>query len=118
MKHPIDVAADLLGSQAALATALGVTRAAVTQWKDDGRRTPAEHCPLIERLTNGIVTCEQLRPDMAWGVIRGSVAAPKEDISKPAAEHAQGAEPRPFTERRHPENAEQFIPPRRRRGEW
>lgn len=72
MSHPIDVAAEILGSQAALASALGVTRAAVAQWKDEGRKVPAEHCPKIERLTDGRVTCEQLRDDIEWGVVRGS----------------------------------------------
>lgn len=64
--HPIDVAAGILGSQAALASALGVTRAAVTQWKEEGRRPPAEHCPKIQRLTAGRVTCKDLRPDIDW----------------------------------------------------
>jgi DNA-binding transcriptional regulator YdaS (Cro superfamily) len=70
MAHPIDIAAALLGSQQALATALGVTRAAVSQWKDPDRRVPAEHCLVIQRLTGGKVTCQQLRPDMEWGVLR------------------------------------------------
>lgn len=65
-QHPIDVAAEILGSQAALAAALGVTRAAVAQWKEEGRRTPAEHCPRIQRLTNGKVACKDLRPDVDW----------------------------------------------------
>ena len=68
--HPIDVAAGLLGSQVALASALGVTKAAVNQWKDVGRRVPAEHCPAIERLTKGKVRCEDLRPDVEWDVLR------------------------------------------------
>ncbi|MDB5963863.1 MAG: putative antitoxin of bacterial toxin-antitoxin system, YdaS/YdaT, partial [Polaromonas sp.] len=28
------------------------------------------HCPSCERLTNGAVTCEELRPDVAWDVLR------------------------------------------------
>lgn len=73
MKHPIDIAAEVVGSQAALASLLGVTRAAVGQWKDEGRKVPAEHCPIIERETSArgrVVTCEQLRPDMQWSVLR------------------------------------------------
>jgi DNA-binding transcriptional regulator YdaS (Cro superfamily) len=73
MKHPIDTAAEVMGSQAALAAALGVTRAAVSQWKDPERKVPAEHCPVIERETRArgvAVTCEQLRPDVAWDVLR------------------------------------------------
>lgn len=69
-EHPIDVAAGLLGGQAALASALGVSRGAVPQWKQEGRSIPAEHCPKVERLTAGKVTCEQLRPDIEWGVLR------------------------------------------------
>jgi DNA-binding transcriptional regulator YdaS (Cro superfamily) len=71
MEHPIERAAKIVGSQTALATELGVTKAAVGQWKEDGRRVPAEHCPLIEELTAGAVRCEELRPDVAWRVLRG-----------------------------------------------
>lgn len=70
MDHPVDRAARAVGSQTALAAALGVTKAAVGQWKDEGRRVPAEHCPSIERLTGGVVRCEDLRPDVAWDVLR------------------------------------------------
>ena len=51
--HPIDTASDCLGSQAALAAVLGVTKAAVHQWKLEGRRVPLEHCVAIEQATNG-----------------------------------------------------------------
>ncbi len=69
-EHPIDVATRLLGGQAALASALGVSRGAVPQWKQAGRNVPAEYCPTIERLTEGKVTCEQLRPEIEWEVLR------------------------------------------------
>lgn len=76
MSHPIDRAATILGSQSAMASALGVSKSAVGQWKEPGRRVPAEHCPVIERLTGGCVRCEDLRPDIEWGVLRtqGAVA--------------------------------------------
>lgn len=133
MEHAIDRAARIIGSQAALAAALGVTRAAIPQWKDQGRRVPAEHCPVIERLTDGQVTCEQLRPDIEWSVLRTAPAA-----SQPAApcesEHAQAcgdttlltvgrdiehdgddlAPVNQVTERRHPESARHWIAPKRR----
>ena len=70
MEHPIQRAAAILGSQKALADYLGVTRAAVGQWQDVGRRVPAEHCPNIEFITAGQVRCEDLRPDVKWGVLR------------------------------------------------
>ena len=49
------------------------------------RRVPAEYCPAIERFTRSvaaqrgdeslIVRCEDLRPDVAWGVLRGDPTA-------------------------------------------
>lgn len=68
--HPIDEAAGIVGSQVALAAALGVTKAAVNQWKLEGRKVPAEHCPAIERATGGKVRCEALRPDVDWAQVR------------------------------------------------
>lgn len=68
--HVIEKVAAVLGSQAALAALCGVSRGAVNQWKDPDRRVPAEYCPLIERATNGAVRCEDLRPDVAWDVLR------------------------------------------------
>lgn len=46
-------------------------------------RVPAEHCPSIELATEGQVTCEQLRPDVKWWVVRG--------LSAPAANDAASA---------------------------
>ena len=65
--HPLDEAARRAGGRARLAELLGVTPAAVGNWK--AREIPAEYCPLIERDTG--VVCERLRPDVAWGVLRG-----------------------------------------------
>lgn len=45
-------------------------------------RVPAEHCPAIERVTRergSVVTCEELRPDVDWAVLRSAVAAPAAD---------------------------------------
>lgn len=73
MEHPIHRAAAVLGSQTRLAVLLGVTKAAVSQWSTSGRRVPAEHCPAIERETaarGAPVTCEELRPDVDWSVLR------------------------------------------------
>lgn len=71
--EPIERAAEVLGSQTALADLLGVSKGAVSQWKEPGRRVPAEYCPLIERATRDrgrTVRCEELRPDVAWDVLR------------------------------------------------
>lgn len=82
METALDRAAKKLGSQKALAALLNVTKSAVSQWRDEGRRVPAEHCPLIERATNGEVRCEDLRPDVAWDVLR--MQAGEIDATAPA----------------------------------
>lgn len=66
----LERAARIVGSQVVLAGLLGVTKGAVHQWGLEGRRVPAEMCPLIERATRGQVRCEELRPDIAWDVLR------------------------------------------------
>lgn len=64
-----------------------VNAARVLQVKDERHQTvqswlrnrvPAEYCPAIERetrLMGDVVTCEQMRPDVAWGVLREKAAA-------------------------------------------
>lgn len=58
----------LVGSQAKLARAVGVTPMAISQWKK--RQVPPEHCLQITRITNGAIRCEDLRPDLDWAAIR------------------------------------------------
>jgi DNA-binding transcriptional regulator YdaS (Cro superfamily) len=63
-----------------MARSLGITPAAVNQWCKGLREVPAERCPAIERLTREvasakgdsslIVTCEELRPEVDWAVLR------------------------------------------------
>lgn len=68
-KEALRRAADVLGGQAALAELLGYTdRRNVWPWFNTDRKFPAEHCPLVERATG--VTCEELRPDVQWDVLR------------------------------------------------
>jgi DNA-binding transcriptional regulator YdaS (Cro superfamily) len=79
-------AADVLGGQAAFASVLGYAdRRNVWPWFSTDRQFPAEHCPRIEARTREIaaergdpsliVTCEQLRPDVAWAVLREQTSA-------------------------------------------
>lgn len=58
------------GRQSRLASALGISPVLLSQWAGDVRAVPAERCPLIERATDGVVRCEDLRPDVAWDVLR------------------------------------------------
>ena len=48
-------------------------------------RVPADYCPAIERVTG--VKCEALRPDVEWGVLRGT--ATKEAASMVECDAAQ-----------------------------
>lgn len=93
MKHPIEKAAEVAGSEKALADRLGVTKAAVWQWKQPGRRTPIEHCAAIERLCGHAVTRRELRPD-DWQAIWPELAEPGSvpasgPVSGPATEPAR-----------------------------
>lgn len=55
-----------------LATDVGVSPVAVSQWKTGARVVPAERCPAIERATGGAVRCEDLRPDVDWAYLRAT----------------------------------------------
>jgi DNA-binding transcriptional regulator YdaS (Cro superfamily) len=74
-KQALRRAAEVVGGQAALAAVLGFNdRRNVWPWfNDPKRRVPAEHCPAIEKATRergAPVLCEELRPDVAWEVLR------------------------------------------------
>ena len=68
----LDEAAEKAGGVGALAQKLGVAASAPSMWRARGR-VPAEHCPAIERETG--VRCEELRPDIAWSVLREQAGA-------------------------------------------
>lgn len=72
--HPIERAISIAGGISAMARSLGVSAPTVHQWKSGGRQVPAERCPEIERITNGAVTCEELRPDLVpqWAYLRST----------------------------------------------
>ena len=64
-------AIEIAGGQSALARAIGGSAQTVNNWIKR-QSIPAEHCPSIERATNGVVRCEDLRPDVEWSVLRAS----------------------------------------------
>ena len=69
-------AIEATGTAVALAKLIDVSPSAITQWclpKEDKfyRQVPFERCLLIEA-TNGLVRCEDLRPDVRWDVLRNS----------------------------------------------
>lgn len=62
---PIDRVIAHLGSQQALADALGIRSPSISEWRARGARgIPAERCLPIERATGGAVTRYELRPDV------------------------------------------------------
>jgi DNA-binding transcriptional regulator YdaS (Cro superfamily) len=54
----------VLGSQKALAEAIGAAPALVWQWANGKRPVAAKHCIAIETATSGAVTRHDLRPDV------------------------------------------------------
>lgn len=72
--NPLEVAIRTLGSQQALADALGIKSPSITEWRTR-ERIPAERCIAIETATGGAVTRYDLRPDLF-----GS-PAPKQDAA-------------------------------------
>lgn len=83
----------LCGGQSALASAIGVTQSHVWNWLAR-MRTPAEHCPAIERATRRAVRCEELRPDIDWGYLR-EVVREQAAAQCTAQEGQPAAQPRP-----------------------
>ncbi|MBA3034835.1 MAG: helix-turn-helix domain-containing protein [Gammaproteobacteria bacterium] len=66
----IKKACDAVGSQKCLASMLGVTSGAVSQWEVG--KVPIERCIEIEKATSGAVRCEELRPDVDWAYLRAT----------------------------------------------
>lgn len=63
MKTFLLQASSIAGSQAALARLLGVTPPVVSEWIKKSRPIPADKCVSIEKITNGLVSRRDLRPD-------------------------------------------------------
>lgn len=74
----LNTAISILKGQTGLARAISqpnkvITQAHVWGWLNSPNRDqmpPAEYCPAIERATDGLVRCEDLRPDVDWAVLR------------------------------------------------
>ncbi len=66
----IDRAIAYFGSQTEMAAALGITQPTVSEWLHGVRQVPVERCLQIEEATGGAMRCEELRPDIPWGVLR------------------------------------------------
>lgn len=58
------------GAALRLAKDIGAFSSDMSSWTSGKRPVPAERCPDIEAATGGMVRCEDLRPDVAWQVLR------------------------------------------------
>ena len=77
LQTPIDIAIKAMGGVAGTVRKLGLNgHATVYQWTKT--RVPAEYCPRIEAATNGLVRCEDLRPDVRWDVLR---TTPQQEVA-------------------------------------
>jgi len=63
-EHPILIAANVFGSQRAMAEILEIHPSMISQIARGRRKVPAPMCRRIELLTSGLVTRYQLRPDI------------------------------------------------------
>ena len=74
IKTSVQRACDVVGSMSELARRINVKTPTVHQWVIGKRPVPSERCSEIERATDGAVTCEELRPDLAehWAYLRSS----------------------------------------------
>lgn len=57
-------AIEILGGQAALARAIGVSQPCIHYWIHRNRKVPSEQVLVIEKAVKGLVTRHQLRPDI------------------------------------------------------
>jgi DNA-binding transcriptional regulator YdaS (Cro superfamily) len=83
---PIKRACDLVGGPSRMARLLEISPATVSEWIGGRREVPVSRCPTIERLVGGAVRCEELRGDVEWAVLRGTVPAANDPQAPQAAE--------------------------------
>jgi len=80
MDNPIDLAVAEFDSLSDMSRRLtkergqDVSYQLIQDWRKKGR-VPAPYCPLIEKLTNGKVRCEQLNDEVDWAYLRSTAAA-------------------------------------------
>lgn len=71
------------GNAMRLSRDLEVDQSLISLWANGARQIPAERCPEIEKITEGAVTCEELRPDVDWAYLRATL--PHSTSQKPTA---------------------------------
>jgi len=88
-KHALICAINIIGCPAEVAKQLGIARQNVDHWLYHRKIAPPErHCDQIEKATKGVVTKEELRPDIFKGIPSKKPTfkqTRKEDIEKAKA---------------------------------
>lgn len=71
------------GRASRLASALGVSPATISEWAGERKPVPSERCSEIERATDQLVTCEELRPDLAdhWAYLATRNGASRQEVA-------------------------------------
>lgn len=74
-----------------LAAHVGWPTSMVSKVKLGRKQVPADKCPAIEEFTERAVTCEEMRPDVKWHVLRGAKLLPGSAIpmNAPPADQAR-----------------------------
>jgi DNA-binding transcriptional regulator YdaS (Cro superfamily) len=62
-----------VGSQKEFVRICGVSQVAVSKWLNGVNKIGEDKAILVEQALNGFVTCEELRPDVNWSVVRKGV---------------------------------------------
>jgi DNA-binding transcriptional regulator YdaS (Cro superfamily) len=100
MNPHIKRAAAQFRNNVTFARAIGRSPQFVSQLLSGDRPVPGDLCPTIERATREnreasgegeIVTCEQLRPDIDWQVVRENPPVEATEADPSAAEAGEGA---------------------------
>ena len=73
------------GRSAALAQHLRISQPVVSDWRTGKKAVPAERCKSIERFTEGVVTCPEMRPD-DWHKYWPELAPAQSHPAQPAIE--------------------------------
>ncbi|HHH0383830.1 TPA: transcriptional regulator [Yersinia enterocolitica] len=74
------------GNATRLSRDLDVDQSLISLWANGVRPIPAERCLEIEKITEGEVTCEELRPDVDWAYLRGTLPhSTRQNPTAPAA---------------------------------
>lgn len=67
---PLKKAIITVGGQRELARLCGVSQAAVSKWLNGISKIGEDKAILLEQALDGLVTCEDLRPDVNWSIVR------------------------------------------------